>query len=286
MIFDLPPEPPKLWLPAKPAIIRPAEHSLLRPGAFAPVSRAERRAIVADLVKSKRLTPREAARAIFLVPVTGWLTGAPYPVIQTTNSGNNGTSRGTTTTVTYPTGIAVGDVVILVVTTENSASITNPSGSGFTQLSNTASSSVTMLVSYQVAASALSGTFNVTTGNARTSWAILRIDGRQGNPEAGTAATGSGTSPNPPSLTPSWGSASTLWLSIVGFGGSTSASRAVSSYPSSYVLAVESAGTTSNSSTMIGVGYRNLAATSDDPGTYTTTPTDPWVAQTVAIRSA
>lgn len=30
MFFDLPPEPPKLWLPPKPAIIRPAERELIR----------------------------------------------------------------------------------------------------------------------------------------------------------------------------------------------------------------------------------------------------------------
>jgi hypothetical protein len=66
--FDVPPKPE---LP-KPALIRPAEHSLLRPGAFRPVSRAERRAIVADLVRSRRLTPDEARRAMLFVPVVAW----------------------------------------------------------------------------------------------------------------------------------------------------------------------------------------------------------------------
>lgn len=64
-----------LWLPAKPAIIRPADHSVLRPGYFRPVDRAERRAIVADLIRAKRLTPDEAKQAMLLVPVVGWAAG-------------------------------------------------------------------------------------------------------------------------------------------------------------------------------------------------------------------
>lgn len=63
--------PPALDL-AKPALIRPAEHSLLRPGAFRPCDRAQRLAIVADLVRTRRLTPAEAQQAMFFVPVVGW----------------------------------------------------------------------------------------------------------------------------------------------------------------------------------------------------------------------
>lgn len=72
MVLDL---PPPLWTPPKPAIVRPAEVSLLRPGAFRPMTRAERRAVIADLVGSKRLTPAEAKRAMLLVPVVGWAAG-------------------------------------------------------------------------------------------------------------------------------------------------------------------------------------------------------------------
>lgn len=63
---------PAVWLPPAPAVIRPAEHSLLRPGAFRPVTQHERHAILADLVRSKRLTRDEASRAMLFVPVIGW----------------------------------------------------------------------------------------------------------------------------------------------------------------------------------------------------------------------
>lgn len=69
--------PPPLWAPTNAAIIRPAEHALLRPGAFRPCSRAERWAIIADLVRTRRLTAAEAERALLFVPVVGWIAKAP-----------------------------------------------------------------------------------------------------------------------------------------------------------------------------------------------------------------
>lgn len=70
--------PPSVWTPPKPAIIRPAEHALLKPGAFRPCSREERRVIIADLVRTKRLTKDEAHRAMFFVPVVGWVPTSVY----------------------------------------------------------------------------------------------------------------------------------------------------------------------------------------------------------------
>jgi len=74
--------PPKLEIP-RPAIIRLAEHSLLRPGAFRPVSRTERRAIIADLLRAKRLAPAEASRALLFVPVVGWGVGSSFSLVNT-----------------------------------------------------------------------------------------------------------------------------------------------------------------------------------------------------------
>lgn len=89
MNVDLPP----LWLPPKPAIIRPAEHAILRPGAFRPCTREERRAIIADLVHSKRITADEATRAvIFLVPVVGWNALGPPPTVSYVNHYESGSA--------------------------------------------------------------------------------------------------------------------------------------------------------------------------------------------------
>lgn len=66
------------WAPPRPAIIRPAEHTLLRPGAFRPCTRAERRTILADLVRSGRMTGEEARRALIFIPWVGGGSGHRY----------------------------------------------------------------------------------------------------------------------------------------------------------------------------------------------------------------
>lgn len=60
------------WMPARPAILRPAEHALLRPGAFRPCTPAEGRALLADLVRCGRLTRDEARHAVVFIP---WVAG-------------------------------------------------------------------------------------------------------------------------------------------------------------------------------------------------------------------
>jgi|GEM_PF-5735886 len=84
--------PPPIIFPT-PAIIRPAEHSLLRPGAFVPVSRQERRAIIADLIKTKRMTRKEAQAALFFVPPFGW--GSPLADVTVSVDGSGSSTSST-----------------------------------------------------------------------------------------------------------------------------------------------------------------------------------------------
>lgn len=94
MPLDLPPDAGKVWLPPRPGIIRSAEHALLRPGAFRPCSRAERQAILADLVRSGRMTREEARRAIpLLMPVVAWDPGGTYLIDRLVVAGG-GAGRG------------------------------------------------------------------------------------------------------------------------------------------------------------------------------------------------
>lgn len=76
MPLDLPPDAGKVWLPLRPAIIRPAEHALLKPGAFPSCTRAERRAIVADLLRTKRITPNMVGAVAVIVPVVAFPVAA------------------------------------------------------------------------------------------------------------------------------------------------------------------------------------------------------------------
>jgi hypothetical protein len=93
--------------------------------------------------------------------------------------------------------------------------------------------------------------------------------------------TGDYLHPDPPSLSPSWGAANTLWLAC---GGWTNDDALVSSYPTDYVDGVDtiSGGGTDNGSTVFSA-FRKLKAANQNPSELTI-PDDNWVCNTVAIR--
>ena len=173
-----------LWLPPMPAIIRPhIEKASFLPGMF----------------------PAGAAAAVV----------GTFPQVQGTN---NGGTSGFTTAASFnaplPSGIQAGELLVLFVAAGpfggGTADIIAPSG--WTQLFHTANTD-RFGCYYKVATGSEGATVAVsTTGNR--SWATnsYRVSGYQGTPVAGTSATGATASPNPPSVSPSWGSAKTLWI--------------------------------------------------------------------------
>lgn len=236
-----------LWLPPKPAIIRPhIEKASFLPGMF----------------------PAGAAAAIV----------ASFPVVQATNSGNTG-SNAASYAAPLPASIQAGDLLLLLVSVNNTITLTTPSG--WTQLFNTANGALRHACYYKTASGSEGSTVTV-TGSGSAGWATnsYRITGHQGAPEAGTSATGTSNSPNPPSLTPSWGSAKTLWLAAVGniVGGGTTATA-----PTNYGNQVTAA---ASFSARCSSSRRELEASSEDPGTYALSASQAWVTNTVAIRPA
>jgi hypothetical protein len=105
---------PALWLPppaelSRPAIIRPAEHALLKPGAFRPMTAAERDATIAELVRSKRLTAGEAQRAMFLTPMLG-----AYPPAVTLTYLNSASNTANATTYDFGNFTAARNGLMIV----------------------------------------------------------------------------------------------------------------------------------------------------------------------------
>lgn len=102
--------------------------------------------------------------------------------------------------------------------------------------------------------------------------------------EGANVAAAIATTADPPSLTPSWGSAKTLWFAVAG-GGDDDAT--VSIYPTNYTNGVDTvSGGGTNAGCEIGTARRELEATSDDPGTFTFSQSEQVVALTVAVRPA
>jgi hypothetical protein len=94
----------------------------------------------------------------------------------------------------------------------------------------------------------------------------------------GTAATGSSSNPDPPNVSPGWGSTDFTVLAA----GAAYGTGTFNSYPSSY-----SGGVADQVSGLVNLGsaYRQLTASSENPGAFglTSTPSF-WAAQSVAVR--
>lgn len=133
-------------------------------------------------------------------------------------------------------------------------------------------------------------TINVTTNNAEESTTqIYRItgwyhdDSTPLNSVDAFSVTGSSTTPDPPSLNPAnWVTEDTLWIAVAQF---ISTTPSVSSYPSNYTngTAQVSSANGAAGSTMASA-RRELAANSEDPGTFVLSSTVAWEAITIAIR--
>lgn len=247
-----------LWLPPKPAIIRPAE---IRKASFLP-----------------GMFPGGVAA---LAPV------AAYPVVEATNQG--GTSSFTASSsfnVPLPASIQAGDLLLIFVSVANNPVGTLTTPSGWTQRFNTTGTNHRFACYYKVATGSEGSTVAV-TNSGNVSWATCsyRISNYQSTPESGTSATGSSTTPNPPSLTPSWGSAKTLWLAAAGSPGGNSGTPTV---PTNYSDQVHYSHVSSGSTVFakVATARRALEASSEDPGTFTFAASTTWVTNTVAIRPA
>lgn len=118
-------------------------------------------------------------------------------------------------------------------------------------------------------------------------WQTMRITTWHGTtvPEVGTASSGDSSSANPPTLTPSWGSAETLWIVVAGHTAASAA--AFTAAPTNYITFANNGASSGGSACSIASATRQLTATSEDPGTFTAGGSNRWwAAQTIAIRPA
>lgn len=209
-----------------------------------------------------------------------------FPTVQDSDTKNGTqTSNSNSWTLTYPTNIAAGDLLIAFVGSDGQPSPTFPTGwtaIGAGRWLATASAA-TLIAYYKIADGTESGNFTLSLSTSEQgAWRIVRITGWHGTtpPEAGTANANNTDTPDPPSLSPSWGAADTLWFAAeAADGGATS----VSTYPTNYTngFSDSSGGGTGGH---LGTARRNVNATSEDPGTFLLSATEQWAAQTIAVR--
>jgi hypothetical protein len=103
-------------------------------------------------------------------------------------------------------------------------------------------------------------------------------------PEISTVATGSSVSPDPGSLTPSWGSEATTWIASCFRDDITI--HTATAYPTNYDTAQTDINITTsacNVACAVRVGH---TAASEDPGAFTISAAETWAAYTIAVRPA
>lgn len=197
-------------------------------------------------------------------------------------------ASGTNHNVSMPATVAAGDLLMLWIRT-GTASNTATAPSGWTQIQSTQTGTagpanyIRLSAYYKVAAGTEGGTtVNVTTDVATTGDAqVVRILAANftGVPQSTTPATQTtGTTPNPPAVTSSYGIETYLAFAITLCRAGTST---VTAYPAGYAD-----NNTTTSSTLAMASTVVTAVASADPGTFTISANDYAVSMTILVRAA
>lgn len=200
-----------------------------------------------------------------------------FPIVRNWSEKTTGTGS---VVVTLPRQREAGDLVLVGIGLVTNVTISSGIPSGWTTVVNVVGGGAggeRMYALWKVldgSESDFTLTMSGSSNWAMVSSAILNVDA-DATVLAATAASGAADSnPNPPSLSAN----SDLWCAMIQHEG-----RTVSSYPANYTHRQESPQQTSAS---LAMAFRQLAATSEDPGTFTDSGSSFWTAATIAIGKA
>jgi len=203
------------------------------------------------------------------------------------------TSNSTSWTLTYPSNLVSGDLILALVASDGTNSYTFPAG--FVNASLTGGGSACELASAKKLSDGTeSGNFTLTLANSEQgAWRCFRITGWEGTlgttffnasdagavVRAGTGATDQ--NPNPPSLNPlNWDVEDTLWFAVC----AVDTSRTISVWPLADRNTSDVSGGAGGAT--LGICTTTSAVASLDPGTFTISNSDDWAAATIAVRPA
>lgn len=193
--------------------------------------------------------------------------------------------NGEPTTVSLPSGIASGDLLIVWFDSDSVETISD--WDGFTELFvHTKDTSHTLWAAYRIADGGEGSTISVVISSAeRTAHQSQRITNWHGTtpPEVSTATDANNDAPDPPSLTASWGSEDTLWMEGIGI---DTGSVVVNTYSSSYTNGVQNNEGTGTGGANLATARRENAVETENPGTMGMDASDSHIVNTLAIRPA
>ena len=212
-----------------------------------------------------------------------------YPVVAgtATSSENNNTNSHT---ITLPAGIQSGDLLLIFWSNRERNGINVPTPNGWTLLYESSSSNEARRICWYKIANGNEGTSitintygsNQGIRSAHNSYRIA-AGTYEGVPVAGTPATGNSGSPNPPSLVSGFGTTKTLWIAASHSLGASDVT-APASYSNLKQIYSNDVAQASTFYATMATATRELEAASEDPGSFSLSPSEEWVANTVAIQ--
>lgn len=202
-----------------------------------------------------------------------------FPTV-TESGGESGSAS--SHTLTLPSH-ATGDLLILATCADYASSVQtwtfNGSTSAFSELDvRRDGPGVSAYCKYRVMQGGDDSTIVIGTTNTvplTYQWFIIPAATFSGVPEAAAIDLAYGSSKDPPSLSPSWGSADTLWIAT------NCNYLTITAYPTNYTSLGQR-----GSNVMVGSAYRQYASSSDDPSAFTWNYSYYGNAVTIAIQPA
>jgi hypothetical protein len=207
-----------------------------------------------------------------------------FPQVQGSPQDTFNTGQALSQPISLPSGITSGELLVVVLGTRNQSATSNLSWSGITLNLGGANTDPALGAGiwcyWRVCDGSEPSSANITapTQTIRATARAYRISGAQ-SLEASAVAPGSTLTPDPPSLTPSWGSADTLWGAFCyNFNGTLNTTGSPANYTAGSVFPNVAGAST------LGYGLRELAASSEDPGSFTFATASNSAALTMAVR--
>lgn len=190
--------------------------------------------------------------------------------------------------INLPASITAGDLLLLFCTFNGSPTVTDPSGWTLIGQGTTPGTYDTLRIYARIADGLEGATVSITINAAQRAQAIAyRIVGNRNGVTSSEIAVSAvneqaaTTNPDPPNLTPSWGSAANLWIAVMF---AHDGNLTISAYPSGYTddqLQVKVSG---GSGGAVAAATKIATGTSDDPGVFTTVTSRNLSSFTLAVR--
>lgn len=199
-----------------------------------------------------------------------------FPVVNGRSGGLKDTAS-TTSPVTLPSGVVVGELLVVFIAWRGSGSPT--ATAGWTLLGTRYDNTTSLAVFYKTATG--SDALTVTHASSRSSHLSYRISGFAGISGTSAASAGGGANAgDPPNHTPSGGAKDYLWLAAIGRGGVLTAPGVPTGYSN---LQSRNTAASQGASTHCAELALNAASENPSPFTGTSTNSSLW---TVAIEPA